>query len=86
MNVILLSGGAGKHLWPLSHDVRSKQFIKIFKKEDGGHESIVQRVFRQLKRVDPGAKVTVATSKKQVSILKKSAGGKCFCFNRALPP
>lgn len=35
MNIILLSGGSGKRLWPLSNDIRSKQFIKIFKKEDG---------------------------------------------------
>lgn len=28
MNIILLSGGSGKRLWPLSNDVRSKQFIK----------------------------------------------------------
>ncbi|MCR5010971.1 MAG: hypothetical protein K6A72_01375, partial [Lachnospiraceae bacterium] len=31
MNVILLSGGSGKRLWPLSNDNRSKQFIKILK-------------------------------------------------------
>ena len=40
MNIILLSGGSGKRLWPLSNDIRSKQFIKIFKKEDGTYESL----------------------------------------------
>ena len=29
MNIILLSGGSGKRLWPLSNDVRSKQFMKM---------------------------------------------------------
>lgn len=33
MNIILLSGGSGKRLWPLSNDIRSKQFIKLFKDE-----------------------------------------------------
>lgn len=33
MNIILLSGGSGKRLWPLSNDIRSKQFIKIFKSQ-----------------------------------------------------
>jgi mannose-1-phosphate guanylyltransferase len=33
MNIILLSGGSGKRLWPLSNDVRSKQFVKLFKDE-----------------------------------------------------
>ena len=31
MNVVLLSGGSGTRLWPLSNEVRSKQFLKIFK-------------------------------------------------------
>ena len=44
MNIVLLSGGSGKRLWPLSNDIRSKQFIKICKKEDGTYQSIVQRV------------------------------------------
>ena len=43
MNLILLSGGSGKRLWPLSNDIRSKQFIRIFKKEDGTYESILVR-------------------------------------------
>ena len=34
MNIILLSGGSGKRLWPLSNEVRSKQFLKIFRKEN----------------------------------------------------
>ena len=34
MNIILLSGGSCKRLWPLSNDVRSKQFVKLFKNED----------------------------------------------------
>ena len=63
MNIVLLSGGSGKRLWPLSNDVRSKQFIKIFKTEEGGYESMVQRVYRQIRAVDPRADVTIATSK-----------------------
>ena len=49
MNIILLSGGSGKRLWPLSNDIRSKQFIKIFKTENGDYESMVQRVYRQIR-------------------------------------
>lgn len=74
MNIILLSGGSGKRLWPLSNDVRSKQFIKIFKKEDGSYESMVQRVYRQIKKVDQDASVTIATSKTQVSTIHNQLG------------
>jgi mannose-1-phosphate guanylyltransferase len=69
MNIVLLSGGSGKRLWPLSNDIRSKQFIKIFKGEDGEYESMVQRVYRQICAVDANATVTIATSKSQVSAI-----------------
>ncbi len=69
MNIVLLSGGSGKRLWPLSNDTRSKQFIKIFKTVDGEYESMVQRVYRQIKSVDGEAAVTIATSKSQVSAI-----------------
>lgn len=74
MNIILLSGGSGKRLWPLSNDVRSKQFIKLFKDDSGNYESMVQRVFRQIKTVNPDAKVTIATSKTQVSAIHNQLG------------
>lgn len=67
MNIILLSGGSGKRLWPLSNDVRSKQFIKLFKNNDE-YESMVQRVYRQITTVDADAKITIATSKSQAIV------------------
>ena len=74
MNIILLSGGSGKRLWPLSNDVRSKQFIQIFKKADGSYESMVQRMCRGIKEVDSDAEVTIATSKTQVSAIHNQIG------------
>ena len=73
MNIILLSGGSGKRLWPLSNDVRSKQFIKLFKNNDE-YESMVQRVYRQITTVDSEAKITIATSKSQASAIKNQLG------------
>lgn len=73
MNIVLLSGGSGKRLWPLSNDIRSKQFIKIFKTADG-YESMVQRVYRQITEVDKNASVTIATSKTQVSSIHNQLG------------
>jgi len=74
MNLILLSGGSGQRLWPLSNDIRSKQFIKFFRKENGEYESMLQRMYRQIKNVDPEAKVTIATSKSQVSAINNQIG------------
>ncbi|MDO4339404.1 MAG: sugar phosphate nucleotidyltransferase [Eubacteriales bacterium] len=74
MNIVLLSGGSGKRLWPLSNDIRSKQFIKIFKAEDGSYESMVQRVYHQIKKADANATVTIATGKTQVSAIHNQLG------------
>lgn len=74
MNVILLSGGSGKRLWPLSNDIRSKQFIKIFGNGQGQYESMLQRMYRSVKRVDPNAKITVAAPKKQVPAIRNQIG------------
>ncbi len=76
MNIILLSGGSGKRLWPLSNEVRSKQFLKIFKKEDGTHESMVQRMHRMIREVDASAKITIATSENQVTSINAQLGDK----------
>lgn len=77
MNIILLSGGSGKRLWPLSNDVRSKQFIRFFKNKEAGdrYESMVERVYRGIKKAIPDAKVTVATGKAQVSSILNQLGG-----------
>lgn len=74
MNIILLSGGSGKRLWPLSNDIRSKQFIKIFNDENGKCESMAQRMCRQILKSDPGTDITIATSKSQVSAIHNQLG------------
>ncbi len=74
MNIILLSGGSGKRLWPLSNDIRSKQFIKLFKNDEAVYESMLQRVYRQIKKTDEAANISVATSKTQVSAIKNQVG------------
>lgn len=74
MNYILLSGGSGKRLWPLSNEVRSKQFIKILKSSGGSIESMVQRVYRQINSIDKNANITIATSINQVPQLKNQLG------------
>ena len=74
MQIILLSGGSGTRLWPLSNDVRSKQFLKLFKDSQGNAESMVQRVYRQIKTAIPDANITIATSKTQVSALRNQLG------------
>ena len=74
MHIVLLSGGSGKRLWPLSNDIRSKQFIPIFRGSDGSRHSMAQRVCGQVRRAVPEAEITIATSKAQVSVLRNQLG------------
>lgn len=74
MNIVLLSGGSGQRLWPMSNHVRAKQFIKIFQREDGSYESMVQRMYRQIRSIMPDAAVVIAAPKAQVSVLRNQLG------------
>lgn len=73
MQIILLSGGSGKRLWPLSNEVNSKQFIKVFR--DGqSYRSMLQKVLNQIRKIPEPATITISTSKAQETILKKYVG------------
>lgn len=76
MNIILLSGGSGKRLWPLSNEVRSKQFLRLLKDKNNNYESMVQRVYKQITTVDKEADVTIATSKSQLSAIRNQLNDK----------
>lgn len=73
MKIILLSGGSGTRLWPLSNEARSKQFLKILKNEKGDHQSMVQRVYGQLKKAGH-EDILVATNVNQTDSIRTQIG------------
>ncbi|MFI3249099.1 MAG: sugar phosphate nucleotidyltransferase [Rikenellaceae bacterium] len=74
MQIILLSGGSGKRLWPLSNDTRSKQFLTLLNAPDGSYESMVQRITRQITASGIEAQLTVATSLSQYDSIVNQLG------------
>ena len=58
----------------MSNDVRSKQFLKIFRKPDGKKESMAQRMYRMIKEIEPNANVIIATSENQIPQIKSQLG------------
>jgi mannose-1-phosphate guanylyltransferase len=76
MKLVLLSGGSGKRLWPLSNDARSKQFLKVLNDENHELKSMVQRVWKQLNRVHLAESTIIATSKTQVDMIQNQLGQK----------
>lgn len=75
MKIILLSGGSGKRLWPLSNDARSKQFLKVLENKNHNLESMVQRVWSQLKQTRLNNSTVIATSKSQVEMIQSQLNG-----------
>ena len=74
MQLVLLSGGSGKRLWPLSNNARSKQFLPLLEKEDGTMESMVQRVVRQARKANLTNDITLATNASQQDIIVNQLG------------
>lgn len=74
MQLVLLSGGSGKRLWPLSNGARSKQFLKLLNNENGFKESMVQRVIRQIKDAKLSDDITIATNLSQYDIITNQLG------------
>ncbi len=48
MQIILLSGGSGKRLWPLSNDTRSKQFLKLLQTFESSLRKVMMLLLRKL--------------------------------------
>lgn len=71
MHLIMLSGGSGQRLWPLSGDVKAKQFLKLLKNEHGESESMVQRVYRQLQMVGNWDSISVVAGEQQEKELQE---------------
>ncbi|TFE27273.1 sugar phosphate nucleotidyltransferase [Cohnella luojiensis] len=74
MKLVLLSGGSGKRLWPLSNDSRSKQFLKVLKNSDDQLESMVQRVWSQLGKTNLAQDAFIAAGKGQLEMLQSQIG------------
>jgi len=74
MKIILLSGGSGKRLWPLSSEIRSKQFLQLLQDRDGRQISMVQHTMDHLQQLGLQQQVVIAASGKQMDFLHKQLG------------
>ncbi len=74
MQIIILSGGSGKRLWPLSNESRSKQFLQLLTSPSGEMESMIQRIGRQIDEAKMEAQITIATSQNQYDSIINQLG------------
>lgn len=74
MKLVLLSGGSGKRLWPLSNDVRSKQFLRVLQNEEGNFTSMLERVWSQLEELKLTKDTYLCASQAQVDVIRSQLG------------
>ncbi|NIK76523.1 mannose-1-phosphate guanylyltransferase [Paenibacillus castaneae] len=74
MRIILLSGGSGKRLWPLSNEIRSKIFLKLLPTGDNRRESMIQRVCRQLEQAGLLSSISIVTHHSQIELTQNHVG------------
>lgn len=74
LKLVLLSGGSGKRLWPMSNDIRSKQFLRVLPREASDPESMLQRVWRQLEQTGIQRDTFVCASRAQTEVIKAQIG------------
>lgn len=74
MRLVILSGGSGIRLWPLSNDVRSKQFLKALRDANGKPESMIQRLWQQVKESGLRDVSFISTTAAHVELIHKQLG------------
>ncbi len=74
MKIILLSGCSGWRLWPLSNEARSKQFLQLLQNDNKEHESMIQRIYRQIDDAGMGKAVYAVTSAAQADTIRNQLG------------
>lgn len=72
MYYVLLSGGSGKRLWPMSNEARPKQYLKLVNKETNSMErcSMLQRVWDQLREAGIQEEAVITAGAGQVELIK----------------
>lgn len=76
MKIIVLSGGSGKRLWPLSNEVRSKQFLKLLQDSENRHISMIQRIWDQLEESDLAQDTLISACRTQIDLIRSHLGAR----------
>ncbi|NIK70311.1 sugar phosphate nucleotidyltransferase [Paenibacillus sp. BK720] len=70
VRLVLLAGGQGRRMWPLSHAKRAKQLLPLLSGPNGERESLLNRLWRQLDQVGLQQDAFIAISRNQTDILR----------------
>ncbi|PYI51406.1 sugar phosphate nucleotidyltransferase [Paenibacillus flagellatus] len=74
MKIILLSGGSGMRLWPMTGGDRPKQLLRLLRDEKGRPVSMLQHVWERLRRRGLERSAVIATSAAQRETIREQLG------------
>ena len=74
MRYILLSGGSGKRLWPISSEANSKQFLRFLTDSEGNQVSMIQRIWNQFEKLEFTEKTIISTNESQSKVIQSQIG------------
>jgi mannose-1-phosphate guanylyltransferase len=61
-HAVIMAGGSGTRLWPLSRAARPKQLLDVVATPEGGARSLLAEAFARLERVLPAERIWVCTA------------------------
>ncbi|OAB37696.1 hypothetical protein PMSD_09060 [Paenibacillus macquariensis subsp. defensor] len=76
MRIILLSGGEGKRLWPLSNALRSKPFLRLLQDQSGERISLIQNTMKELDSLGYSDNTIVVASATHIEQVHEHLGRK----------
>ena len=77
MHIVVLAGGNGKRLWPISNATKPKQYIEFLNSEENSNKkcSMIQYIWKQLEDANLAKNSIICTAENQVEILQKQIEG-----------
>lgn len=71
-HAVIMAGGSGTRLWPLSRSGRPKQLLDVVAEEDGGAHSLLAEAFSRLQTVLPDEQIWVCTAARYASAVQEA--------------
>lgn len=69
VHIVIMAGGSGKRLWPLSRSGKPKQFIKL-----GSEKTLLEETVERVKNIFENQKISVVTSKNFENFVDRLVG------------
>ncbi len=81
MKILILAGGSGKRLWPVSRQNNPKQLKALI-----GSQTLLQATYQRLKPAFKNAEIFFSTNSQQLPLIKKEFQGKLKKINAIVEP